>query len=91
MNAQRCILVTFAFFARDTLKVRHLGCYNGGANEANVINLSNVATRLIILHIDLYVLYILEFHVAQIDWIALLQLLLGQAESSLWLIGYHFG
>lgn len=82
-ECQRKRLVAFAFFAGDTLKVRHLGCNNWGAYEPNIINLSYISTRLIILYIDLYVLYILEFHISEINGIAVLQLLLNQAASSL--------
>lgn len=72
--------MSFALFARNALKVVHLGCSNWRANKANVVNLCHVAARLVVLHKDLYVLYVLEFHIAQIDGIATLQLLLGNAR-----------
>lgn len=80
-NIKLIDLVAFALFAGDTLKVRHLGCDNGRAYKANIIDLGYVAARLIVLYKDLYVLHILEFDVAQIDGIAALQLLLAQAAS----------
>lgn len=72
--------MSFALFARYALKVVHLGCGNWRADKAKIVNLCHIAAGLVVLHKDLYVLYILEFHIAQIDGIATLQLLLGNAR-----------
>lgn len=74
-------LMSFALFAGNTLKVVHLGCNDWRADEANVVDLRDIAARLVILDENLYVLYILEFHIAQIYRISTLQLLLGKATS----------
>lgn len=74
--------MSFAFFAGYALKVVHLGCGNWRADKANVVNLCHIAAGLVVLHKDLYVLYILEFYIAQIDGITTFQLLLGNATGN---------
>jgi len=64
--------MAFTLFAGHTLKIGHLGGNDWGSNEANVINLCNVTARLIVLHEDLNVLHILEFHIAQIHRLSIL-------------------
>lgn len=62
--------VAFALFASDALEVFHFGGRDWRANECNMVQLCNFATAVIVLDKNLDVLYVLEFHVAQIDQIA---------------------
>lgn len=63
-------LMALSFFASNTLEIFHFCRCNGWTDKANVIKLCQFATALIILDKNLDILNILEFHVAQIDWIA---------------------
>lgn len=62
--------MALSFFAGNTFEIFHFCRYNRRTNKTDVVKLSHFATALIVLDENLDILNILEFHVAQIDWIA---------------------
>lgn len=77
--------MTFSFLASNTLEVLHFSGYNWRTNKTNVVQLSYVTTTLVVLDEYLDILYILKFHVAQVDLLACqifgIQSILGKKEK----------
>lgn len=72
--------MAFSFLAGHTFEIVHFRGQNWRANESQVVQLSDLTTRLIVPYKNLYVLYTLEFHISQIDRIALVQVLWIQSK-----------
>lgn len=77
-----CVLMTLSFLAGDALEIVHLCGLQRRSNEAQVVNLCCLASRLVVLHKNLDVLYILEFHVTEVHRVTL-EVLLGEAVGKL--------
>lgn len=62
--------MAFALFTGNPFEVFHFGCDDRRSNEANVIELCQFSTALIIFDEYLDILNVLEFNITQIDHIA---------------------
>lgn len=63
-------LMTFPFLTHHSLKIAHIRGTNRGSDNGQMIDLSHLTARLIVLHEKLNILNILEFYISQVHWIA---------------------